>query len=63
MKKKKRKTVMLNLKVSEDFERKLKTSSAVLDVPYSQIIREAVSEKLDALAQTNPKLREALEAA
>lgn len=58
---KKPKDKKLNLKASSDFVDKLNQASAVLDIPYSQIIRSAVDEKLSELAQTNPALKTALE--
>lgn len=51
-----RKNILLNLRVSEDFNDRLARASEVLDVPYSQIVREAVTEKLDALEKEHPEI-------
>jgi predicted transcriptional regulator len=52
------KTKLLNLRVSDEFNDRLSRIAEVLDIPYSQIIREAVTEKLDKLTQQHPALRE-----
>lgn len=49
---------MLNLRVTEDLIEQLNRASAVLDVPYAQLVREAVKEKLAELATKHPELRE-----
>lgn len=52
-----KKTVMLNFKGSEGFRERLQKAAEVLDKPYSQIVREATSEKLDELATEHPELQ------
>lgn len=36
---------------------RLRTAASVLDRPASQIVREAVNEKLDKAAKSHPELR------
>jgi predicted DNA-binding protein len=51
---------MWNLKATEEFISRLQKTAEVLDRPASQLVREAVNEKIEALSQTNPKVAEAL---
>jgi len=51
------KKILLNLRVSEEFNERLARASEVLDIPYSQIVREAVSEKLDVLEAEHPEIK------
>lgn len=55
-----KKTKRFNLKTSEKFIGRLQKTSEVLEKPASEIVREAVDEKIEALAQSNPKVAEAL---
>ena len=50
-----------NFKADERFINRLNKAAEVLDIPASQIAREAINEKLEALAGQKPELREALE--
>jgi predicted DNA-binding protein len=54
---------LLNFRVSEEFSERLNKASEILDIPYSQIVREAVNEKLERLAKRHPELREEAQAA
>lgn len=54
---------MWNMKVTKDFDDLLKKVSQITDRPASQFVREAVREKIDRLAQENPKVAEVVEAA
>jgi predicted DNA-binding protein len=51
---------MWNLKASQEFISRLKKTAATIDRTASQLVREAVNEKIDLLAQQNPKVAEAL---
>jgi hypothetical protein len=55
-----KKTKRFNMKASEDFLGKLQKISETLDKPASEVVREAVNEKIEALAEANPKVAEAL---
>lgn len=54
---------LLNLRVSEDFFERLNKAATLLDIPYSQLVREAVNEKVQRLAKQHPELRETQQAA
>jgi len=49
---------LLNFRVSEDFSERLNRAAQILHIPYSQIVREAVNEKLERLAEQHPELRQ-----
>jgi predicted DNA-binding protein len=51
---------LLNLRVSEDFNKRLNRAAEILDRPYSQIVREAVDEKLAQIAEQYPKHKKEL---
>ena len=51
------KTKLLNLRVTDDFNDRLGRASNFLQIPYSQIVREAVAEKLDALEAQHPEIK------
>ena len=51
---------LLNLRVTPDTIDRLNITSNTLDIPYSQIIREAINEKLEKLQSESPKLKKAL---
>ena len=57
------KTKLFNFRVSDEFARRLQQAARVVDQPASQIVREAVREKLEQLAQKHPELREQAAAA
>jgi predicted transcriptional regulator len=50
-----------NFKATEEFISRLQKTADVLDRPASQLAREAINEKIDQLAQSNPKVAQALE--
>lgn len=47
----------LNLRTTEEFRERLNRAAKVLDKPASQIIREAIDEKLERLERRHPALR------
>jgi hypothetical protein len=47
-------------KATPEFLARLRTASDVLDIPASQIAREAINEKLERLSKENRRLAEAL---
>lgn len=51
------KTKLLNLRVSDEFNDRLARAAEALDIPYSQIVREAVTEKLDQLETEHPEIK------
>jgi hypothetical protein len=56
-----KKLVNVNLKTSPTFKARLVGASQILDRPYARIVREAVDDKLKALAKNNAKLRRFLD--
>jgi hypothetical protein len=54
------KTVPLNMKADRLWKARLDKTAEVLDVPYSQLVRESVTEKIEKLAKRNKKLAQAL---
>lgn len=54
-----RKNVIWNFKTDDEFIERLKRASAATDRPASQIVREAIREKLDQLAVEFPQINEA----
>lgn len=47
---------LLNIRVKDELIERLNEVSAHLDIPYSQIVREAIDEKLERLEREHPKL-------
>ncbi len=47
----------LQIRTETQLRERLKATAKVLDIPASQIVREAISEKLARLAETRPELR------
>lgn len=56
-----RKDTRFNARVNEQWVTRLQCAAKVLDIAASQIVRDAVSEKLERLARRNPRLAEALD--
>lgn len=54
------KDTMWNMKATPGFIKRLNKTAEVLDRPASQIVREAVAEKIEELAKSNPALKAAL---
>jgi len=55
-----RKNVLWNFKASNDLLERLNRASVATDRPAAQIVREAIKEKLDQLAQEFPQIDVAL---
>lgn len=53
-------TTLLNVRVKPEMLSDLNRISDHLDVPYSQIVREAISEKVTELSANNPELKKLL---
>lgn len=53
----KKKDIRIHLRASSEQAARINTAAIVLDVPASQLIRDAVDEKLDRLAKRIPSLR------
>jgi hypothetical protein len=51
---------VLFVRTTKDFKRKVVTVASVLQSDASQFSRDAIYEKIEALAQTNPEVAEAL---
>ncbi len=51
----------MTFKASPEFLDRLRAASDVLDIPASQIARDAINEKLEKLSKKNPRLAEALD--
>lgn len=51
-----RKSTLWNFKTSDELIERLKRASVVTDRPASQIVREAIREKLDQLAVEFPQI-------
>jgi predicted transcriptional regulator len=54
------KPIIWNLRASPGFIARLNKTAEVLDVPASQIVREAVAERIEKVAKNNPRLAAAL---
>lgn len=52
---------MWNFKTDERFIARLNKTAEILDIPASQIAREAISEKIEKLAKRNTRLAKELE--
>ena len=50
------KDTLLNVRVKQETVVELNQISEVLDIPYSQIVREAIKEKIEKLRIENPNL-------
>lgn len=57
------KDTLLNFRVSAELAKRLRDASRSLDRPASQLVREAIVEKLEQLAQKHPELQEQAAAA
>lgn len=47
----------INIELKKELADELKGISNTIEVPYAQIVREAISEKLINLKQTHPRLQ------
>lgn len=54
------KDTLLNVRVKQETVDELNQISEVLDVPYSQIVREAIKEKIEKLQIEKPELKKLL---
>jgi predicted transcriptional regulator len=54
---------MWNMKVTDEFYDRLQRVADITDRPASQLVREAVNEKLARLAEQDPKIAEIIKAA
>jgi len=52
-----KKDTRLYIRASGDHKERLNKASEILDTPASQIVREAIDEKLSKLAKRHPELR------
>lgn len=52
------KVITLGVRVSSEKEAEVKRIAKLLDVPYSQILREGLDAKLSELRRTHPKLKD-----
>ena len=52
--------VLLNVRVKQETIENLNKISDVLEIPYSQFVREAISEKMEKLKAKNPEIKEIL---
>jgi predicted DNA-binding protein len=57
---KQKKDVLWNFRANDDLIERLNRASAATDRPAAQIVREAIREKLDQLAQEFPQIDTAL---
>ena len=55
-----RKTHRFQVRTTVRFVSRLETTCRLLEKDRSDLVREATNEKIDALAEANPKLRAAL---
>ena len=53
--------ILLNIRVKPELVDDLNKISSHLEIPYSQIVREAINEKVVRLIVDNPELKEILE--
>lgn len=54
------KDTLLNVRVKQETVTELNKISEFLEVPYSQIVREAIKEKIDKLRIQHPNLEKVL---
>jgi predicted DNA-binding protein len=54
---------LLNIRVNDEVITKLNAVSERLGIPYSQIVRQAIDEKLESLEKIYPQLKDQPEAA
>lgn len=57
------KDTLLNVRVKQETVIELNQISEVLEIPYSQIVREAIKEKLEKMRIENPALQQVKEVA
>ncbi len=50
------KNKLLNFRVSDDLAKRLQDTARLVDRPASQIVREAIVDKLDAIARERAKV-------
>lgn len=55
----KKKTNVIFVKADNDLRRRLKKASQAADVPMSQIVRDAIKQRLDEMATVYPELKAA----
>ena len=48
----------INIEANEEFIEELRQISKKIEIPYAQIAREAIAEKIIALKATHPRLQE-----
>lgn len=53
---------LLNVRVKEETIRQLNAVACALEIPYSQIVREAIKEKTERILRKNPAIRRAVTA-
>lgn len=51
---------LMNIRIKEDALKQLAAIAHALEVPYSQIVREAIREKTERLMRDDPRVKEAL---
>lgn len=51
---------LMNIRMKEDALKQLAKIANALEVPYSQIVREAIREKTERLMRDDPRVRLAL---
>ena len=52
--------VLLNVRIKQETIAELNKISTVLEVPYSQLVRQAISEKIEELKAKNPEVKKIL---
>lgn len=53
---------LMNIRINEDALKKLTAVAGVLEIPYSQLVREAIREKTDRILRENPSVKKAVSA-
>jgi hypothetical protein len=52
------KNILINFRLNETEAKEIREISKLIDIPYSQLAREALREKISELKQTHPLLKE-----
>lgn len=55
-----KKNKVIFVKADDNLHSKLRLVAKAMDRPSSQIVREAINEKLDRIAEEKPEIKEAL---
>lgn len=52
---------LMNIRIKEDALKQLTVIAGALEIPYSQIVREAIREKTERLIRDDPRVKQAVD--